>query len=216
MNENLGFFEKLAQALSAAGPYIALGAGIISLVMIVLLLVLIRKQDRLKARMDYFMRGGKKEPLEESLRHMVDDNQTMKQQLRTAGTELGKLRAEMQTSYRKTGVVKYNAFPGMAGKMSSSVALLNNENNGIVITSIHGQDGCYTYIKEIKRGASYVELSTEEQLALEKAMHQDDFYDEDMEGIPTGHTGNLKRAYTLALRRQAAAKKEKEENSTTE
>ena len=47
-------------------------------------------------------------------------------------------------------------------------------------------------------------------------MHQDDFYDEDMEGIPTGHTGNLKRAYTLALRRQAAAKKEKEENSTTE
>ena len=170
MNENLGFFEKLAQALSAAAPYIALGAGIISLVMIVLLLVLIRKQDRLKARMDYFMRGGKKEPLEESLRHMVDDNQTMKQQLRTAGTELGKLRAEMQTSYRKTGVVKYNAFPGMAGKMSSSVALLNNENNGIVITSIHGQDGCYTYLKEIMNGKSINPLTKEDEEALRIAI----------------------------------------------
>ena len=170
MSENLSFIEKLALALSKAAPFIAIGAGLLALVMIILLIVLIRKQDRLKARMDYFMRGGKKEPLEESLRHMVDDNQTMKQQLRTAGQEIGRLRAEMQTSYRKTGVVKYNAFPGMAGKMSSSVALLNNENNGIVITSIHGQDGCYTYIKEIMNGKSINPLTKEDEEALKIAV----------------------------------------------
>ena len=170
MTDNLSFIEKLAAALSAAAPFIAIGAALLSLVMIILLVVLIRKQDHLKARMDYFMRGGKKEPLEESLRHMVDDNQTMKQQLKAAGTELGRLRAEMQTTYRKTGVVKYNAFPGMAGKMSSSVALLNNENNGIVITSIHGQDGCYTYIKEIMNGKSINPLTKEDEEALKIAI----------------------------------------------
>ena len=164
------FFGKIVDALSVAAPYIALGAGIIALVAVILLIVLIRKQDRLRARMDYFMRGAKREPLEESLRHMVDDNQMMKQQIRTAGTELGRLRAEMQTSYRKTGVVKYNAFPGMAGKMSSSVALLNNENNGIVITSIHGQDGCYTYIKEIMNGKSINPLTKEDEEALKIAI----------------------------------------------
>ena len=168
-NQNT-FFGAILDALSDAAPYIALGAGIIALVAVILLIVLIRKQDRLRARMDYFMRGSKREPLEESLRHMVDDNQTMKQQLRTAGTELGRLRAEMQTSYRKIGVVKYNAFPGMAGKMSSSVALLNNENNGMVITSIHGQDGCYTYIKEIMNGKSINPLTKEDEEALKIAI----------------------------------------------
>ncbi len=170
MNNEPTFFEKIVEALSAAAPFIALGAGIIALMAVILLVILIRKQDRLRARMDYFMRGAKREPLEESLRHMVDDNQMMKQQLRTAGAELGRLRAEMQTSYRKTGVVKYNAFPGMAGKMSSSVALLNNENNGVVITSIHGQDGCYTYIKEIMNGKSINPLTKEDEEALKTAI----------------------------------------------
>jgi hypothetical protein len=170
MESQTTFFGKIFEALSAATPFIALGAGIIALAAVILLVVLIRKQDRLRARMDYFMRGAKREPLEESLRHMVDDNQMMKQQLRTAGTELGRLRAEMQTSYRKTGVVKYNAFPGMAGKMSSSVALLNNENNGVVITSIHGQDGCYTYIKEIMNGKSINPLTKEDEEALKTAI----------------------------------------------
>ena len=45
-------------------------------------------------------------------------------------------------------------------------------------------------------------------MALEKAMHQDQYYEEDRDGIPTGHTGNLKRAYTQALRKQQAAQRE--------
>ena len=130
--------------------------------------------------------------------------------------EIRELRSSFADTYQKTGIVKYDAFDEMGGKLSFVLVMLDGRDNGVLLNVMHSRDDCYTYIKEIKRGASYVELSTEEQLALEKAMHQDDFYDEDMEGIPTGHTGNLKRAYTLALRRQAAAKKEKEENSTTE
>ena len=164
------FFEKLTAALTAAAPYIALGAGIIALAAVILLIVLILKQDRLRARMDYFMKGSRREPLEDTLHRIVDDNVKIKQQIKTGGAELGRLRAEMQTTYRKTGVVKYNAFPGMAGKMSSSVALLNNENNGIVITSIHGQDGCYTYIKEIMNGKSINPLTKEDEEALKSAI----------------------------------------------
>ena len=130
--------------------------------------------------------------------------------------EIRELRSSFADTYQKTGIVKYDAFDEMGGKLSFVLVMLDGRDNGVLLNVMHSRDDCYTYIKEIKRGASYVELSTEEQLALEKAMHQDDFYDEDMEGIPTGHTGNLKRAYTLALRRQAAAKKEKEEHSTTE
>ena len=50
------------------------------------------------------------------------------------------------------------------------ISLLNNENNGIVITSIHGQDGCYTYIKEIMNGKSINPLTREDEEALKIAL----------------------------------------------
>ena len=87
------------------------------------------------------------------------------------------------------------------------LAMLDDYDSGFVLNAIHSREGCYTYIKEIKRGSSYVELSGEEQIALEKAMHQDRYFEEDREGIPTGYTGNLKRAYTVAVRKEEAREK---------
>ena len=124
--------------------------------------------------------------------------------------EIRELRASFADTYQKTGIVKYDAFDEMGGKLSFVLVMLDGRDNGILLNVMHSRDDCYTYIKEIKRGASYVELSAEEQLALEKALHQDESYEENYEGIPTGHTGNLKRAYTLAMRRQAAKQKELE------
>ncbi len=126
--------------------------------------------------------------------------------------EVRDMRMLLADGYQKTGIVKYDAFDEMGGKLSFVLAVLDGRDNGYLLNVMHSRDDCYTYIKEIKRGASYVELSAEEQIALEKAMHQDETYAEDREGIPTGHTGNLKRAYTMALKRQqrerAAANRE--------
>ena len=134
--------------------------------------------------------------------------------------EVRALRSSFADTYQKTGIVKYDAFDEMGGKLSFVLVMLDGRDNGVMLNVMHSRDDCYTYIKEINRGTSYVELSGEEQLALEKAMHQDASYEENLDGIPTGHTGNLKRAYTMALRkqkaqqmeerRQAAAKKQDE------
>ncbi len=147
-----------------------IGAMVLSLAMIVLFIIWIRKQDRLKARMDYFMRSSRREPLEETLRRVVDDNQKVKIQIKNNNAAIEKINENLITAYRKIGVVKFNAFPGMAGKMSSSIALLNNENNGIIINSIHGQEGCYTYVKEIMNGKSINPLTKEDEEALKIAL----------------------------------------------
>ena len=122
--------------------------------------------------------------------------------------EVRELRSSFADTYQKTGLVKYDAFDEMGGKLSFVLVMLDGRDNGVMLNVMHSRDDCYTYIKEITRGSSYVELSTEEQMALEKAMHQDQYYEEDRDGIPTGHTGNLKRAYTQALRKQQAAQRE--------
>ncbi len=124
--------------------------------------------------------------------------------------EVRELRSAFADTYQKTGIVKYDAFDEMGGKLSFVLVMLDGRDNGVMLNVMHSRDDCYTYIKEITRGSSYVELSAEEQMALEKAMHQDQYYEDSREGIPTGHTGNLKRAYTQALRKQKAAQKEAE------
>ena len=57
----------------------------------------------------------------------------------------------------------------MGGQLSFSLCLLNENNNGFIINSVHSTDGCYSYTKEIKNGESTISLGTEEAEALEIA-----------------------------------------------
>ena len=53
--------------------------------------------------------------------------------------------------------------------MSFVIALLNNDNSGIVLNAMHSREGCFTYAKEIIKGESFIPLSEEEKQALEQA-----------------------------------------------
>ena len=57
----------------------------------------------------------------------------------------------------------------MAGKLSFVIALLNDDNTGIIFNAMHSREGCFTYAKEIIKGESYIPLSDEEKEALERA-----------------------------------------------
>ena len=76
----------------------------------------------------------------------------------------------MKNTFQKVGLVKYDAFQEMGGKLSFSLALLNRKNNGFVLNSVHSSDGCYTYTKEIKEGKSDISLGEEEEQALMMAI----------------------------------------------
>ena len=85
-----------------------------------------------------------------------------------------KLFADMKFTFQKVGLVKYDAFNEMGGKLSFSLALLNQTNDGFVLNAVHSREGCYTYIKEIVDGNSIIVLAEEEQEALKMAMESND------------------------------------------
>ena len=73
-------------------------------------------------------------------------------------------------AYQKVGLVKYDAFKEIGGKLSFVLVLLTADNDGFLINSMHStNEGCYTYTKEIVNGEAFVILSEEEQQALEEA-----------------------------------------------
>ena len=87
--------------------------------------------------------------------------------------DIKKINEEMLSNFQKVGILRYNAFDEMGGKLSFALTLLDGENNGYIINSMHSREGCYNYIKEIVKGASYIELSEEESESLERAIYKE-------------------------------------------
>jgi len=78
---------------------------------------------------------------------------------------------EISTSYiQKVGLVKYNPFNEAGGDHSFSLALLDGDKNGIIITSLHTRERTRLYLKDINLGKSKTELSKEEEKALKLSM----------------------------------------------
>jgi len=73
-------------------------------------------------------------------------------------------------SVAHTSLVRYDAYNEMSGRQSSSVALLDSRRSGVVVSAIHHRDQARVYVKQVREGASEVELSPEELEAVETAM----------------------------------------------
>jgi hypothetical protein len=76
----------------------------------------------------------------------------------------------LRSSVRRIGLVRFDAFEDMGGRLSFSAALLDDNGDGIVITSINGRQDTRCYAKTVMRGTSVHNLSDEEDQAIREAM----------------------------------------------
>jgi outer membrane murein-binding lipoprotein Lpp len=83
--------------------------------------------------------------------------------------EVSALRMEAAQAMRHLAVVRYDAFGDMGGHLSWSLALLDDQGDGVVITSIHGRSEARTYAKPVNQWSSDQQLSPEEEDAITHA-----------------------------------------------
>ena len=143
---------------------------VLILVLIVLLAVQISKTSKLKKRLDKFVLGKDGASLEQDIAGLYDDNKFLKTSADKNKKDIRTLYKRMENAYQKMGIVKYDAFNQMGGQLSFSLALLDENNNGFIINSVHSTEGCYSYTKEIKNGESSISLGKEEEEALATAI----------------------------------------------
>ncbi len=146
---------------------------IVLLVLIVLLAIgLIFTFSRLQnvSRKYYTLTSGKQaKDLETIMLTRFKEMDRVKSRMKRFSREHRTFKGHLDSCYNKLGIVKYDAFNNMAGELSFSLALLNDENSGLVLSSMHSKEGCFTYAKEIIKGESYIALSKEEIEAISKA-----------------------------------------------
>lgn len=149
--------------------YVILGLLAVQFILIVLFLVLFIQHLKMKKRYQTFLQGENGNSLETSILKKFAEIDRLTEENAKLMADVKKNYEEIQMSFQKVGLVKYDAFQEMGGRLSFSLCLLDNNDNGFLITSMHTREGCYTYSKEIIKGESYVVLAEEEKRALEQA-----------------------------------------------
>ena len=126
----------------------------------------------------YVMYKGQKKELQ-ALKEKYDfftqgDNVNWDELLTKTLTEVRAAKAEMQEleenqqamRVQKVKLMRYNAFADTGSDLSYSLSLLDENNNGVVLSSIYGREDNRTYAKPIENGKSTYNLSEEEKKVL--------------------------------------------------
>lgn len=151
--------------------YIVWGLAGVVLFMFLLLLINMVKMSNLRKKYKKFMGDTDAKSLEEKIVDRLDQIYGLVESNENNKGKIEKIEKQMNVTFQKFGLVKYDAFNEMGGKLSFSLALLNEKNDGFIINAMHSREGCYTYIKEIIAGKSIIVLTAEETEALDMALN---------------------------------------------
>ena len=161
----------IAEYLGFDSDYIIIGLAALVVILMILMIVNVVQMSKLKKNYKIFMTGKNAKTLEDTLIKRLDQVDELMVASKANEKNIKALFQNMQLTYQKMGLVKYDAFHEMGGKLSFSLAMLDMKNNGFIISAMHTREGCYTYIKEIVDGNSIIVLSEEDQEALNQAMN---------------------------------------------
>ncbi|MCL2865224.1 MAG: DUF4446 family protein [Lachnospiraceae bacterium] len=155
--------------------HVVTGILVVQLIIIALLISSNIKYSRMKKNYATFVRGKDGMSLEASLLTKFAEIDKLTETTTKNSKDINDIYRKMRGHYQKVGIVKYDAFLELGGNLSFALTLLDQEDNGFIMNVMHSREGCYTYIKEIVKGESYVELAEEETESLERAIFQEEY-----------------------------------------
>ncbi len=156
----LAFIESNIVAVLAA-------VLILTVIMTFAFLLAMLEVRRLKNKFDRFMRpNSKNHNLELQLTEYLEEVREIKAKNDGIFEDIEDIKRVLKTGIQKIGIVKYNTLEEIGGELSYAIALLDQNDSGIVLNSLYYRDGCYTYAKQIIAGDCLTPLSEEEQQAI--------------------------------------------------
>ena len=142
---------------------------VLIIALIVSLILTVRQLQNISRKYYTLTSGKQAKDLETLILARFKEMDKVKSRMKRFSRDHKTFKGHLDSCYNKFGLVKYDAFDNMAGELSYSLALLNSDNSGFVLSSMHSKEGCFSYAKEIIKGESYIALSKEEIEAINKA-----------------------------------------------
>lgn len=149
---------------------IIISLAVVTMLSLAATIICILQTSKMYSRYKQFMKGEDGKSLENILINIIEENKEIKAQDKITKEAVKILSKSVKGSFQKFGMVKYNAFKGMGGNLSFAYAMLDMNNTGFILNSVHSREGCYLYIKDVVNGEAEITLGNEEKEALEQAL----------------------------------------------
>ena len=164
--------NELLKMISDNSSYIILGLSGVSVLLLIVVIYQSISISSLKKRYDKMMTG---EETGTSFEKMMLDHIEEVRRVSAANEKLNEKAKDMDAllnlAITKVGVIRFRAFEDMGSDLSYAVALLDSNDDGVILSSIFGREDSRSYVKPIEHGKSSYTLTKEEEEAMRKALN---------------------------------------------
>jgi hypothetical protein len=162
--------------LTSTAGIVAMAAGAVALLALIFCAVLGLKLRRIRAAQRTIL-GDREQDLVAHAASLQEQFDALYGYVQDAAERLdgrvttAERRLDRAVAYRS--LIRYDAYGEMSGRQSTSIALLDANRSGLVLSSIHHRDQARLYAKEVREGKPEYELSPEEDEAIRRALEAD-------------------------------------------
>lgn len=163
--------EQLINLINDYSTYITLVLIALVFVLIIVVISCMISTSKMKNKYRKMMRGTNGRNLEELIvnsLNKIDDMQAVTEDVKVL---CGNTSSLVKSCVQKVAIKRYKAFEDVGSDLSYSIAMLDGNNNGVIITSIYSRNESITYAKPIDNGISRYDLSEEESSVLHQAIN---------------------------------------------
>jgi len=168
----MGELTILSNLIMGNLQYVLLGMTIMILLALIIFISINIKLAKMNKRYRTMMKGMENVNVEQMLLAHIEEVRQGQRKLDTLIKDCERLDITSKKCIQKYGIIRFNAFEDMGSDLSFAIALLDHQNNGIVISSIYSRSDSHTYAKPIIAGDSSYFLTEEEKQALRQAIEK--------------------------------------------
>jgi ABC-type multidrug transport system fused ATPase/permease subunit len=154
-------------------PYLLMAMILIIILLFIAVLILFKAIGKVEKRYRRLMKGTNNANLEEMLLGRINSIEETKEISEKALQECKRLEIKIKDCIQKVAIMRYKAFEDVGSDLSFSIAMLDDKNDGIILTGIYGRQESTTYAKPIDKGISRYDLSEEELYVLNEASNKE-------------------------------------------
>lgn len=145
---------------------------VVNIILIITVIFTNIRFERFKNKNVEFMKKlGDGTNIEEMLKKYISSTDYVNQENALIKSNIKNIEKEMKTNLQKIGIVRYNAFDDVGSNLSFAVAILDDNDNGVVFNGIYARETSSVYAKPVINGTSEYPLSNEEKEAIKNAKH---------------------------------------------
>ena len=164
--------QQVISNIQLFSPYIIIGLSVIVILLFIIVLVQGTAINNMESRYRKMMRGTSTQNLEELIINNLDSINESEEKSKECLKEIEELKKKTKSCVQKIAITRYKAFEDIGSDLSFSIAMLDENNDGLILTSIFGRNESTTYAKPVDKGISRYDLSEEELDVLNEAINK--------------------------------------------